>query len=65
LALLYFGTDEQDAGIVGVGVLNLLVALDIFYSAQEPGLLVTGLLVVLNLIVGLASSYLMVAEVPL
>ncbi len=65
LALLYFGTDEQDAGIVGVGVLNLLVALDIFYSAQEPGLLVTGLLVVLNLIVGLATSYLMVAEVPL
>jgi hypothetical protein len=39
--------------------------LDIFYSAQEPGLLVTGLLVVLNLIVGLATSYLMVAEVPL
>ena len=65
LALLYFGTDEQDAGIVGVGVLNLLVALDIFYSAQEPGLLVTGLLVILNLIVGLATSYLMVAEVPL
>jgi len=65
LALLYFGTDEQDAGIVGVGVLNLLVALDIFYSAQEPGLLVTGLLVILYLIVGLASSYLMVAEVPL
>jgi hypothetical protein len=65
LALLYFGTDEQDAGIVGIGVLNLLVALDIFYSAQEPGLLVTGLLVVLNLIVGLATSYLMVAEVPL
>lgn len=65
LALLYFGTDEQDAGVVGVGVLNLLVALDIFYSAQEPGLLVTGLLVVLNLIVGLATSYLMVAEVPL
>lgn len=65
LALLYFGTDEQDPGIVGVGVLNLLVALDIFYSAQEPGLLVTGLLVILNLIVGLATSYLMVAEVPL
>ena len=65
LALLYFGTDEQDAGVVGVGVLNLLVALDIFYSAQEPGLLVTGLLVILNLIVGLAASYLMVAEVPL
>ena len=65
LALLYFGTDEQDAGLVGVGVLNLLVALDIFYSAQEPGLLVTGLLVILNLIVGLATSYLMVAEVPL
>ncbi len=65
LALLYFGTDEQDAGIVGVGVLNLLVALDIFYSAQEPGLLVTGLLVILYLIVGLASSYLMVTEVPL
>ena len=65
LALLYFGTDEKDAGIVGVGVLNLLVALDIFYSAQEPGLMVTGLLVVLNLIVGLATSYLMVAEVPL
>ena len=65
LSLLYFGTDEQDAGIVGVGVLNLLVALDIFYSAQEPGLLVTGLLVILNLVVGLATSYLMVAKVPL
>lgn len=65
LSLLYFGTDEQDAGVVGIGVLNLLVALDIFYSAQEPGLLVTGLLVVLYLVVGLATSYLMVAKVPL
>jgi hypothetical protein len=64
LAILYFGTEEQDPGVVGVGVLNLLAALDIFYSAQDPGLLVSGLLVVVSLLVGLASSYLIVAEVP-
>ncbi len=62
LAVLYIGT-ENDAAVVGVGVLNLLAALDIFYSAQDPGLLVTGLLVMLNLLVGLAISYLTVAEV--
>jgi hypothetical protein len=49
--------------IVGVGVLNLLSALDLFYSAQDPGLLVTGLLVMVNLLVGLAISYLAVVEV--
>lgn len=64
LAILFLGTEEQDPGVVGVGVLNLLAALDIFYSAQDPGLLVTGLLVVVTLLVGLATSYLTVAEVP-
>jgi flagellar biosynthesis protein FliQ len=49
--------------IVGVGVLNLLAALDIFYSAQDPALLVTGLLVIVNLLIGLAISYLAVVEV--
>jgi hypothetical protein len=44
-------------------VLNLLAALEIFYTAQDPGLLVGGLLVVVNLLVGLAASYLTVAEV--
>lgn len=63
LAVLFFGTEEEDPGVVGVGVLNLLAALDIFYSAQDPGLLVGGLLVVVNLLVGLATSYLTVAEV--
>jgi len=63
LAILFFGTEEADPGVVGVGILNLLAALDIFYSAQDPGLLVTGLLVVVNLLVGLATSYLMVTEV--
>jgi hypothetical protein len=43
--------------------LNLLAALDIFYSAQDPGLLVTGLLVMVNLLLGLAISYLTVVEV--
>lgn len=62
LAVLLFGTEEDDPGIVGVGVLNLLAALEIFYSAQDPGLLVSGLLVVVNLMVGLATSYLTVAE---
>ncbi len=62
LAVLFFGTEENDPAVVGVGVLNLLAALDIFYSAQDPGLLVSGLLVVVNLLVGLATSYLTVAE---
>lgn len=63
LSVLFVGTEENDALIVGVGVLNLLAALDIFYSSQDPGLLVTGLLVMVNLLVGLAVSYLAVAEV--
>ena len=62
LALLFIST-EEDAGVVGVGVLNLLAALDLFYSAQDPGLVVTGLLVMVNLLVGLAISYLTVVEV--
>jgi hypothetical protein len=63
LAVLFIGTEENDVMIVGVGVLNLLAALDLFYSAQDPGLLVTGLLVMVNLLVGLAISYLAVVEV--
>lgn len=63
LAVLFIGTEENDVMIVGVGVLNLLAALDIFYSAQDPALLVTGLLVVVNLLIGLAISYLAVVEV--
>lgn len=63
LAVLFIGTEETDAMIVGVGILNLLAALDIFYSSQDPGLLVTGLLVIVNLLVGLAVSYLAVVEV--
>jgi len=63
LAILFIGTEEHDVMLIGVGVLNLLAALDIFYSAQDPGLLVTGLLVVVNLLVGLAISYLAVVEV--
>lgn len=62
LAVLFIGT-AVDAVVVGVGVLNLLAALDIFYSARDPGLLVTGLLVMVNLLVGLAVSYLTVVEV--
>jgi hypothetical protein len=62
LAVLFIGT-EADVVVVGVGVLNLLAALDIFYSASDPGLLVTGLLVMINLLVGLAVSYLTVVEV--
>lgn len=63
LAVLFFGTEEEDPGVVGVGVLNLLAALEIFYLAQDPGLLVSGLMVVVSLLVGLVSSYLTVAEV--
>ncbi len=63
LAVLFIGTEENDVMVVGVGVLNLLAALDLFYSAQDPGLLVTGLLVMVNLLVGLAFSYLAVVEV--
>lgn len=63
LGVLFIGTEENDVMIVGVGVLNLLAALDIFYSAQDPALLVTGLLVMVNLLVGLAISYLAVVEV--
>mgnify|MGYP000452446216 CR=1 FL=1 len=62
LALLFIGT-EEDTVVVGVGILNLLAALDLFYSSQDPGLLVTGFLVVVNLLVGLAISYLTVIEV--
>jgi len=62
LALLFIGT-EEDAVVAGVGVLNLLAGLDIFYSAQDPGLVVAGLLVMINLLVGLAISYLTVVEV--
>ncbi len=62
LAVVLIGT-EKDAGVVGVGVLNLLAGLDIFYSAWDPGVLVTGLLVIVTLVVGLAISYLTVAEV--
>ena len=65
LAVLFFGTEEEDPTVVGVGVLNLITALQIFYTAQDPGLLVSGLLVVVSLLVGLATSYLTVAEVPL
>jgi hypothetical protein len=62
LSLLFIGT-EQDPVVIGVGVLNLLVGLDIFYSAQDPGLLVTGMLIMVSLLVGLAISYLTVVEV--
>lgn len=62
LALLFIST-EEDTGVVGVGVLNLLAALDLFYSAQDPGLVVTGMLIMVNLLVGLAISYLTVVEV--
>lgn len=64
LSVLFFGTEEEDPTIVGVGVLNLITALQIFYAAQDPGLLVSGLLVVVSLLAGLAISYLTVAEVP-
>lgn len=63
LAILFIGTEENDATITGIGVLNLLSALDLFYSSQDPGLLVTGLMVMINLLVGLAISYLTVVEV--
>ncbi len=63
LAVLFMATEENDPVVVGVGVLNLLAGLDIFYSTQDPGLLVTGLLVMINLLVGLAVSYLTVVEV--
>lgn len=62
LAVLFIGTDG-DAGVAGLGVLNLLSGLDIFYSAWDPGLLVTGLMVIVTLLAGLAISYLTVAEV--
>ncbi|MBN1487368.1 MAG: hypothetical protein JW981_06960 [Anaerolineae bacterium] len=62
LALLFIGT-EEDVVVVGVGILNLLSGLDIFYSAQDPGLVVTGLLIMVNLSVGLAISYLTVVGV--
>lgn len=64
LAVLFIGAEENDAVVAGIGVLNLLEALDIFYSSQDPGLLVTGLLVMVSLLIGLAISYLTVAEVP-
>ncbi|MBN1872668.1 MAG: hypothetical protein JXA33_00420 [Anaerolineae bacterium] len=64
LAVLFLGTEEDDPVAVGVGMLNLLMSLDIFYSSQEPGLVVTGLMVMVSLLVGLASSYLTVVEVP-
>jgi len=63
LAVLFVGTEDEDPTIVGVGVLNLLTALEVFYTAQDPGLLVSGLLVVVSLLVGLVTSYLTVAEV--
>ncbi len=63
LAILFLGTEEDDPVSVSVGVLNLLVALDIFYSSQEPGLVVAGLMVMVGLLVGLAASYLTVVEV--
>jgi len=62
LAVLFVGTEDEDPTIVGVGVLNLLTALEVFYTAQDPGLMVSGLLVVVSLLVGLATSYLTVAE---
>ncbi len=63
LALLFIGTEEEHPVLGGVGILNLLAALDLFYSAQDPGLLITGMLVIVNLLVGLAISYITVAEV--
>ncbi len=63
LAILFMGTEEKDTAVVGVGMLNLLAALDIFYSVQDPSLVVTGMLVMVNLLVGLVISYLTVAEV--
>jgi hypothetical protein len=62
LSVLFIGTDP-DPVVIGVGVLNLLVGLDLFYSAQDPGLLVTGMLIMVSLLVGLAISYLTVVEV--
>ncbi len=63
LAVLFIGAEENDAVVAGIGVLNLLAALDIFYSSRDPGLLVTGLMVMVSLLIGLAISYLTVAEV--
>ncbi len=61
LALLFIGT-EADAVVVGVGLLNLLAALDIFYSAQDPAILVTGMILIVELLVGLVVSYLAVGQ---
>lgn len=63
LAVLFIGTEEENPVLGGVGILCLLAALDLFYSARDPGLLVTGMLVLINLLVGLAISYITVAEV--
>ncbi len=62
LGILFIGT-EHDAPMIGFGMLNLLAALDIFYAAYDPVLLITGLLIFTNLLIGLVISYLTVSEV--
>ncbi len=62
LGILFIGT-EHDAPLIGFGMLNLLAALDVFYAAYDPVLLITGLLIFTNLLIGLVISYLTVSEV--
>lgn len=62
LGVLLIGT-EHDAVLVGLGMLNVVAALDVFYAAYDPVLLITGLLIFINLIIGLVISYLTVSEV--
>lgn len=62
LGILLIGT-EHDATLIGFGMLNVLAALDVFYAAYDPVFLITGLLIFINLLIGLVISYLTVSEV--
>ncbi len=49
LGIMLIGT-EHDAALVGFGMLNVLAALDVFYAAYDPMLLMSGLLIFINLL---------------
>ncbi len=50
---------------VGLGLLTFLIAFELYYVTIERGLVVTGLLGVLHLMVALATAYLIIAQAGL
>ncbi len=60
MGLLQLGTRGETAHVI-IGLLTVLGGFEVFYAAVEGSILVAGLLVVVNLGLGLAGAYLLTA----